>query len=130
MAQYYKLNRGDGMSSLSVDGIEHQVDPDTGNLVVDVMTPNLGRELKQLNAVLLKDNDPSGGSDSLTNGQAVGGAIPLTAQEKTEREGLFIQIDTLTGKTTDRRRSLQQLRKMMADLQPARPPPPGGAPHA
>lgn len=44
MALTFELNRP-GITSVSIDGIEHKVDPATGYLTVDVMTPNLMREL-------------------------------------------------------------------------------------
>lgn len=44
MPIHFELTRP-GITSISVDGIEHKVDPATGLLQVDVMTPNLMREL-------------------------------------------------------------------------------------
>jgi hypothetical protein len=101
MAQYYRLPNP-SHTSISVDGIEHHVDPDTGLLVVDVLTPGLPAELAERGAVL---------TDPAANTQP-----GLTPAEQAEREALFVELDAATGRRTDRRRSLQQLRQMKADL--------------
>lgn len=44
MAQYYKLPQL-GIGAISVDGIEHQVDPETGVVTIEMMTPNLVADL-------------------------------------------------------------------------------------
>lgn len=44
MAQYYRLPQL-GITAISVDGIEHAVDPETGVLTIEMMTPNLVADL-------------------------------------------------------------------------------------
>jgi hypothetical protein len=44
MAQYYRLPQL-GITAISVDGVEHVVDPETGVVTVEMMTPNLVADL-------------------------------------------------------------------------------------
>lgn len=103
MTQYYRLANS-AVSGMSVDGIEHTVNPDTGLLEVEVMTPNLSHELRQAKAELVDPNAP----------------VPLSPAEQAEREGLFVELDQLTGRKVDRRKSLQQLRALKTDLSAAK----------
>jgi hypothetical protein len=58
MALNFELNRP-GITSVSVDGIEHRVDPATGYLEVQVMTPNLMKELTTHYAAVQVDPNAS-----------------------------------------------------------------------
>lgn len=108
MAKRYDLSTS-GISSLSIDGVEHLVDPETGYLVVEVLTPHLEHELARRGAKLVQE-----GSDSRTEGSL--GLAPMTEAERKERDDLFAELDSLTKDRIDRRRSLKQLRQMKADL--------------
>lgn len=102
MVQFYKLAHP-GVSSISVDGVEHTVN-DAGHLEVETTTPNLNAALKHHGAV------------AVTPEAAAAAPIPqLTAAEAAEREALFTELETALGRRIDRRRSLQQLRAMKAD---------------
>jgi hypothetical protein len=102
VAQCYRWDRPN-VSSISVDGIEHKVNPDTGYLEVEVVTPGLAAELARWNA---EQVDP-------TRDQT----YRLSSDEETERQGLFVELEAARGVRIDRRRSLQQLRQMKVDLQ-------------
>jgi len=52
MAQYYKLQPGIG--SISIDGVEHICDPETGILTVEMLTPNLAAEMAARGAVAVE----------------------------------------------------------------------------
>lgn len=197
MPIHFELTRP-GITSISVDGIEHKVDPATGLLQVDVMTPNLMRELSTHHMATQVDPNeharrrderqrmqplaplgrptPTGASppgavpggaasglsaarmalDASTDGaglkeanqlpnetgeqstqqtgaqqtgaQQTGaeqqtsqqrtGNLPgaLTPEEEAERAQLFVELDEALGNRVDRRRSLNQLREMKANL--------------
>lgn len=108
MAQRYVILNS-GVSSISCDGIEHHVDPETGELVVEVLTPNLAAELQARGATLVAPPGPR---------KAPIGAA-LSSDEQKERDALFLEMDTATGSRVDRRRSLQQLREMKTDIDAA-----------
>jgi hypothetical protein len=59
MAQYYRLP-SPGVTSISIDGIEHKVDPNTGIVTVDMMTPNLVADLTSRGAVAVAGPEASG----------------------------------------------------------------------
>lgn len=107
MAQRYKL-ANPNISSISVDGIEHKVDPETGELVVEMMTPHLNADLEHHGAVLVPERRAAPPPGMI--------AAVLTEEEKAERDALFLELDSMTGGRVDRRRSLPQLRQMKADL--------------
>ena len=110
MAQRYLFPQS-GISSISVEGIEHKVDPDTGHLVVEVMTPGLPAELAARGATLISDVEKKPNPI----------APQLTEAEVAERQELFEWLDEKTGTKTDRRRSLAQVRAMKADWEKAHP---------
>lgn len=182
MTQHYEFARP-GISSISVDGIEHKVNPASGLLEVNVMTPNLMKQLESRGAVQV---DPAhktarpgiappanvvrvgiasarppaetfpiagnaivgnaGASEQLqltpeeieliraararaveTQGTSGGPGTSeqppvqsqsgiLSPSDEEERQALFLELDKATGARVDRRRSLQQLRQMKADL--------------
>lgn len=95
MTQHYRLPNPD-ISSISVDGIEHKVNPDTGLLEVDVVTPSLGHELSVRQALLVDPN-----------------ATGLSLADRQEKERLLQELETLTGRPVDRRRSIQQLTRAL-----------------
>lgn len=105
MPQYYRLSNP-AVSSLSVDGVEFSVNGD-GLLEVGVETPGLKALLAHHGAVE---------------------AEPPTEEERQrklleddERNQLFLLLDEAHGRRIDRRRSVQQLRKMWEDWQEKRP---------
>ncbi len=97
-----------GLSSLSVDGIEHKVDPDTGELIVNVQTPNLARELKDRGCQRIPDDAPP------TRPWRQPAA--LTPAEESEKKALITELTQRTGRAPDGRRSLPQLREMKTTL--------------
>lgn len=103
MTQFYKVPNP-GISSISVDGIEHKVSADTGYLEVEVMTPGLAKELAQRKLTLFDPNT------------AVRAGAMLTPEQEQERQALFLDLDKATGNKVDRRKSLAQLREMKAAL--------------
>jgi hypothetical protein len=103
MTQYYRLAQP-GITSISVEGIEHRVNPATGLLEIEVRTPGLERELIARKATMA---DPGSAP------------VRLTDAETAERDALFAELDVRVGRRIDRRRSLQQLREMKSDLDDA-----------
>jgi hypothetical protein len=94
MTLFYRVPNPE-ITSISVDGIEHVVNRETGLLEVEVMTPGLEADLR---------------SREFTQ-------VPKTEMaDEVERQGLFTELETATGKKIDRRRSLQQLRQQRQDL--------------
>lgn len=104
-----------GVTSFSVDGIEHKINPDTGNLDVEVMTPNLPRELELAGATLAPEPSSTRSTDP-TDPPLQAQANQLSPAEEAERQELITTLDTITGRRVDRRRSLQQLRAMKAEI--------------
>lgn len=111
MAQRYTFPQP-GVSSISVDGIEHKIDAETGELVVEVLTPNLLRELGSRGCVLIDESQR--GKPGTPPGNPI--APNYTPAEKAEREALFLELDAVMNTSLDRRRSLKQLREMKANL--------------
>lgn len=103
MPQFYKLGNP-GITSLSIDGIEHKVNAD-GFLRVDMLTQNLKREIAAHQGELV---DPE-------NKEQMASIKAQMKAEEDERNDLFSKLDQVNARKTDRRRSLQQLRVMWQD---------------
>jgi len=56
MPLYYRLSNPD-ISSLSVDGFEHKVNPATGLLEIEMMTPNLVHDLEVVRGAVRLDEE-------------------------------------------------------------------------
>lgn len=105
MPQFYRLPNP-AVSAISVDGVEHMVNED-GLLEIYEFTPALKAELDDRGAKAV---------ESLNAEQR-----ELQVAEEDEREQLFVMLDEAYGRRIDRRRSIQQLRKMWEDFQAKRP---------
>lgn len=79
MALNFELNRP-GITSISIDGIEHKVDPVTGYLTVDVMTPNLMKELSTHHGAVQVDPNAPRRQQMPPRGQPAPLARPGAAQ--------------------------------------------------
>jgi len=108
MPHYYRLPNP-AVSAISVDQVEHRVDDD-GLLVVEQFTPNLLRELVDMGA---KETEPPTDEEraAIAEGRAA------AAAEEDEKAQLFLMLDDALGHRIDRRRSVQQLRKMWDEYQ-------------
>ena len=106
MPRYFRLQSTD-ITSLSVDGIEHQIN-EWGLLEVDHVTPNLIRELTTHFGAVEWDEELERQNET-ARAQAI--------KDEAERQELFVKLDTDFGRALDRRRSLKQLRKMWADVE-------------
>lgn len=116
MAQQYRLSHP-GLSSVSVDGVEHKVDPISGNLVVEVLTPNLEAELKRRGfEMIIPGKEPL----DPRSRPLIPAEPELTAPEKMERDDLFEGLDKALGRTVDRKFTLPQLRSMASVVMEAR----------
>ena len=108
MPHYYRLPNA-AVSAISVDQVEHRVDDD-GLLVVEQFTPNLLRELVDMGA---KQTEPPTDEER----EAMKADRMAAAAEEDEKAELFRWLDEALGHRIDRRRSVQQLRKMWSDYQ-------------
>jgi hypothetical protein len=106
MPMYYKLGTP-GVTSVSIDGIEHKVNPETGFLEVHMLSPNLKREIAHHRGIEINLDDKEQMEDLKAQAKA----------EEEERLRLFVKLDEVLGRKIDRRRSLAQLREQWADYQ-------------
>jgi hypothetical protein len=96
-----------GISSISADGVEHKVNPETGLLEIHDITPSLMRVLEHHNGERLVGRALAEHVDRAAGAPQQ----PLESPEdRAEREDLLTKLDAATGRRTDRRRSIQQLR--------------------
>lgn len=109
---FYKINHP-GMSAISFGGRQYDIDPLTGGLALDYVSPDFEAELKRRGAVLITDKAQVEALQA--EAMMASGQMPtMTDAERQERDALFTDLDTLMGRPIDRRRSLKQLREMMA----------------
>jgi hypothetical protein len=106
MWMYYKLGNP-GITSISVDGYEHKVNPQTGLLEVHTMTPGLTAALQSHNPQEVDPRDKETMEELKAN----------AAQDEDERQILFAKLDEATNRKTDRRKSLAQVRVMWDEWQ-------------
>jgi hypothetical protein len=102
MPMHYALGNP-GMTSLSVDGIEHKVNAD-GVLEVHAFSPGLKKALAEHGCRAIDPTDKVAMDEMRANSE----------MDETERQTLFTKLDAV-GPKVDRRRSLKQLRGMWAD---------------
>jgi hypothetical protein len=100
MPHLYRLGNP-GVAAISHDGREYRVNGD-GLLEIDEahMTPALHQEIMRNFAGQQHEPDA---------------APPLMSAEEQERQILFTRLDAIFNRRIDRRRSLQQLKEMLAD---------------
>jgi hypothetical protein len=72
MPQYFQLAQR-GVSSISIDGVEHKADPETGVLTVEMLTPNLNQNLRERGAVAVSGPGGQGPGGHGPGGPQTGG---------------------------------------------------------
>jgi hypothetical protein len=107
---YFRLGTP-GATSISIDGVEHHVNDD-GLLEVHDITPNLLREIESHFA-----GERLGPQAYEAHMRAREESTNQAQADERERADLFKKIDDHTGRRTDRRRSVQQLREQWAEIQ-------------
>lgn len=109
MPHTYRLGNP-GVTSISHDGREYKVNGDGLLEVPDgEMTTGLHNELTVHHGGMLETPDEDAKGSAGANNRSI------MSDDEIERATLFSRLDVIFGRQIDRRRSLKQLREMLAD---------------